>query len=182
MSDDQPQPQPLPIPVQVASSMAHLKTVSAQLNSASDALAKSVARLDQALHQLNLGIPAWVAVHEWEDETGDWIRHDVGYARVASKWGIALRILEGNINQETCTRDEQWLFADGPRDLRVAAVEKLPLLLQALAKRAMETTERIKAKTAFAAQVAQGATAPVALPPRVARPVAPRPANAPDEK
>lgn len=146
--------------IKVAGSFADLKSAAADLNAASDGLGKAISSLDASLQRLNLGISAWVRVNEWGDRT-DYILHQLGYDRVGPRWGIALRATEGNEAHDEVTRCDEWLFNDAPRDMRVAAVEKLPELLEKLTHNAKLTAERIRNKTEYAEQVASG----IALPP-----------------
>jgi hypothetical protein len=123
-----------------------LTSTSNSLNAASDELAKVVGALDEALKKLNIGLTVWVTVSRWADD----LRHgedQIGYAKVSGKWGIALRTfwddeaVGGPIDEGT------WLFNDAPRGLRLSGVDKIPELIEALAKRAFETTKRVQEKT-----------------------------------
>lgn len=143
-----------PSPDKISSSFEQLKAAATRLNAASDALGGTIAALDDALKTLNLGIWAWVTVSKVGLNNGDCILHRLGYARVGSKWGIALSRSEFNeyVSEED-GEAETWLFNDAPRALRVEAVGKLPSLLDALTERAQETADQIAGTIARAEEV-----------------------------
>jgi len=139
----------------VQSSYLQLSAVANDLNVISDELGKSISEIDAALKKLNLGITVWAEVGGWEDdEVHDYYCEELGYAKVGSKWGIALRTRSGNHADPEREHAESWLFSDGPRKLRLAAIEKLPDMLIKLSKEAVETTEKIKRKLSDAKEVA----------------------------
>lgn len=147
MSEKQPVPD-------VSASFQRLQDAATHLNAVSDELGKSITALDAALRPLNLGVSTWVSVESYEDPvTTDYWAKQLGYAKVGSKWGIALRHCRGNHNADFHNDPEEWLFNEGPRALRVKAVEKLPELLEALTRKATETAEDIKAQIGQAQHV-----------------------------
>jgi hypothetical protein len=138
----------------VQASYLQLSAVASDLNAISDELGKSVSEIDAALKKLNLGISVWVEIRSWTDVDFDYYRESVGYAKVDGKWGIALGTVSGNHNYADQENVEQWLFNDGPRKLRLDAIEKLPEVLKNLSEEAVSTTEKIKARLADAKEVA----------------------------
>lgn len=141
----------------VESSYRQLSAVAADLNNVSDELGKSIGELDSALKRLNLGVEVWVELHAGEgvhQEDMEFWSEDLGYAKVGGRWGVALRRVDGNYNYPDQEAVEQWLFNDGPRSLRLAAIGKIPDLLEKLGKQAVETTNKIKSRLADAQQVA----------------------------
>ncbi|HXM20998.1 MAG TPA: hypothetical protein VN948_07010 [Terriglobales bacterium] len=102
---------------------------------------------DVALKKLNLGISAWVVVSGNDDQSGEWWSREIGYTRIADKWGIALKTASGNYQWPEHDSEEKWLFKDAPRWMRIEAVGKIPDLLEALLKQAEDTTKKIKDKT-----------------------------------
>jgi hypothetical protein len=142
-----------PLPEKVAHSFQQLKAVAGQLNAASGDLGKPIAALEEALKRLNLGVPAWVKIRGDNDQHGNYDYLDLGYAKVGSTWGIALRERYGNEYLEG-ESGETWLFANAPRVYRIAAVDKLPDLLAQLTEDARETTERLREKIAKAQEIA----------------------------
>ncbi len=134
----------LPLSERVASSYQELAAVAGDLNAISDQLGKYVSELDSALKKLNLGVTVWVQLRGNEDpRTQDYWSEDVGYAKRDGKWGIALRKLHGNYNDPEYGESESWLFNDAPRELRLAAITKIPDLFDELSKKAFETTQRL---------------------------------------
>ena len=133
-----------------------LSTAAINLNQASDEFGRTISTLDEALLNLNLGVSAWVTICGNTVTNGDYWSRDIGYAKVRTKWGIALRKTSGNLNYEgeNDDVDEQWLFNDAPRWMRVESIDKIPDLLQKLIKQADETTARIKKKMAEAKELA----------------------------
>lgn len=106
-----------------------LKQTAMRLNAASDTLAAIVGKIEEKLKWLNLGVSAWI------DTSGgpDW-KIELGYTRIARKWGLAVRRTDG--------QDEQvWLFNDSPRFMRLDTVHRIPELLVAMNTNADRMTE-----------------------------------------
>ena len=139
----------------IAAVYKQLAVAAAELNTASDELGKSIAALDVALRRLNLGISAWIEfAGDMDAGTGDFWTQSVGYAKVGSRWGIAICNRAGNYHDPRPDTDDEWLFNAAPRALRVDAVRKLPDLLQELLQVADKTTAKIKDETAHAKTLA----------------------------
>lgn len=140
----------------VNTSFRQLSVAATHLNAVSDALGKSISELDSALKRLNLGVSAWVAINAGNDlpEDGYFWSEDIGYDKINNKWGIAIRTVSGNYMDPDIEHSERWLFNDAPRSLRVAAVEKIPDLIDKLNKEAEATAKKIKEKTDHARQLA----------------------------
>ena len=146
----------------ISNSYKQLTAAASELNIVSDELGKFVTALDSALRRLNLGIATWLRLESREDGFGNYIKRDLGYAKVGSKWGIALRTMTGNHNAPDNAVVEEWLFNDAPRALRIEAVEKLPDLFDGLVKEADAATKQIRTKTQHVQQlaIALGETGP----------------------
>jgi len=140
----------------VQASYQQLSAVATDLNAVSDELGKSINELDFALKKLNLGVSVWVPIRSGDGmpEDSSYWSEDIGYAKVAGKWGIALRTVHGDYSNPDWDRIEEWTFNDAPRLLRLSAIEKVPELLEKLSKEASETTKKIKARLAEAQEVA----------------------------
>jgi hypothetical protein len=138
----------------ISASYKQLTAAATELNAVSDELGKFVTALDVALRKLNLGIATWLRLESREDGSGNYIKRDLGYAKVGSKWGIALRTMSGNHNALEESNVEEWLFNDAPRALRIESVEKLPDLFESLVKEADAATKQIKTKTHHAQALA----------------------------
>ncbi|MBI2818333.1 MAG: hypothetical protein HYX72_15490 [Acidobacteria bacterium] len=139
----------------VQSSYQQLSAVAADLNSVSDELGKCIADLDAALKKLNLGVTKWVELRANDDpRTGDYWGEELGYAKVGGKWGIALRKVRGNPNWPDDDDSEEWPFNEGPRELRLAAIQKIPELLNELSEAATKMAANVRAKLGGAQEVA----------------------------
>jgi len=137
----------IPPAERVQESYKKLALAAPVLNSASDELCEAVSVFDAALRALNLGVSAWVTLSQGHDpEDGEWWSRDLGYARIGDSWGIALSKSRGNIGYPDRDTEEQWLFKDGPRWMRLESVGKIPDLLEALLKQTDDTTRKLKAK------------------------------------
>jgi hypothetical protein len=144
-----------PLPDNVAQSFLQLKAAAAQLNTVSDELGKPIAALDQALKRLNLGVGAWVPVWGGDGDHGETYWYvELGYDKIGSTWGIAIRERSGEHGDPEGERCDQWLFPNAPRKWRADAIEKLPMLLETLATTAAETTEKLRARIAKAQEIA----------------------------
>ena len=131
----------------VSAAFEKLATFAPELNAASDELATPIHTINEALQTLNLGVSAWVTfdVQHYEGEPL-WV-YSIGYAKVAGRWGIAIRDAGPEETRE-------WPFGDAPRSLRLEALEKLPELLDELANTASKTAVALKNKIAMTEQVA----------------------------
>jgi hypothetical protein len=145
----------------VQASYQRLTKVAANLNTASDNLGKVIALLDERLKKLNLGISAWHKYADYGDEAGNYRCSYLGYARVGNKWGIAISKTSGNHNSPPeYHKDEEWLFNDAPRNLRMEAVEHIPAMIETLISTAEQAVEKIKGRTDEAKQIAKVLTPP----------------------
>jgi hypothetical protein len=146
-----------PLPERVAKSFSLLSAAAKDLNSISDELGKSIAEIDFALKKLNLGVIVWVPIHKNDGlplESWYW-SEDVGYAKIGSNWGICLRKVSGDTETPFDDVVESWLFSEAPRVLRIAAIEKIPDLLEKLSEQALKTTNDIRARLSDANAVAE---------------------------
>jgi prefoldin subunit 5 len=138
-----------PLSARIASYYTQLSSVATELNAVSDELGKSISEIDAALKKLNLGISAWVVINSArldEDSGGDlhWTE-EIGYAKVNGKWGISLRTWESGLGDGDDNVEES-LFNDAPRALRLAAIEKIPELLEKLSNEAVKTTQKLQSR------------------------------------
>jgi|SRR5579862_4721336 len=129
-------------------SFDQLSAIAQSLNQATNELTRVVGALDESLQRLSVGIVVWVHVQTWSEEDSPFYEAEqVGYAKVNGLWGIAIRKVAGR--EDTDDPDEVrniWLFNDAPRDLRLRAIEKLPQVVDELAKAAAKTTEIVNKK------------------------------------
>ncbi|MGO8814981.1 MAG: hypothetical protein ACLQVG_10040 [Terriglobia bacterium] len=159
----------------VQSSYQQLSKVATDLNVVSDELGKCVVDLDAALKKLNLGVATWLKIRERQNErSGDFTNEFLGYEKINGKWGISLSRVIGNYNYgEDEASSEDWLFNEGPRELRLAAIEKIPELLNRLSETATKMAADVREKLGDAQQVAE------AIKLVASQPKGPRPAPEP---
>lgn len=144
----------VPLIERVTTSFKQLSVAANNLNQASDDLGKAISVIDAAIKKLNLGVATWVQISGYVDENADYWSHDLGYAKVGAKWGIALRTTSGNHQWDESHTSENWLFNDAPRPLRIEGIQALPELIDELTKAAEDTTKTIKRKAPEAYQIA----------------------------
>ena len=139
-----------PLPSSVQSSFRKVAAAATALNAASDRFSGLVREIDTLLKPLNIGISCWVTVSEWSTEN-DRGEEQVGYDKIKGNWCIGLR----NISDfsEQC---DEWAFSEGPRRMRLIAVDHLTELLDELAKKTEEGTARITDKTSYLEDLVSG--------------------------
>jgi hypothetical protein len=142
----------------VQTAYKQLSVAATALNSASDELGETISALDAALKKLALGIPTWHRIGGGEDEDYNYWDRYIGYAKIGTKWGVALSTVSGNRQYPEHENDESWLFNDAPRSFRIEAVDKIPDLLEALIAKVAETTKTIQTKTTEAKELAEAIT------------------------
>ncbi len=136
----------------IAKIQTHFKALSeiaSTLNTASDELTKTIAVLDEALKKLNVGLTVWVTFRSRDDERVPYVfdQDQIGYDKVNGVWGIALRRIWGDESNDQYNEDGPWAFNAASRELRLHSVDKIPEVIEALAKEAFNITKRIQEKT-----------------------------------
>ena len=126
----------------VVSSYKKLETAASHLNEASDSLAKSISRLDLILKKLGLGVSSWLEISSFTEEDSTYVDRYIGYAKINGKWGLALSEIAGH-RQHGTLREEEWLFNDAPRMLRIEAIPKIPDFIDNLTMAAVACLERL---------------------------------------
>jgi hypothetical protein len=144
-----------PLPEQVSTLFKQLVSSAAELNTATEEFSKTVAPLDVSLQKLNVGIECWVPVQRYDEPSGEFEVQELGYARINRVWGIALRVRKGHSDFPDREDEETWRFNEGPRRLRIDAVDALPELLERLIKKADATTRKVRESTLLARDVAK---------------------------
>jgi hypothetical protein len=100
-------------------------------------------------------------VEAWSDEeglsSGVW---RLAYGKMAGKWGFFIEYLTEDLRAGH-EDYESWLFKDAPREQRIKAVEKIPLLLEALVKKSTDVASDIEGKLSYAKSLASALPAPV---------------------
>jgi hypothetical protein len=126
-----------------------------QLNQTSDALGKYVAEIEEALKTLNLGVSAWVTIDVYSQMDGMATLHEeLGYDKIGKTWCIGIRSYRAPEWDDGWLDYERWIFNEGPRELRIAATDHFPALIQKLNKEASEIAKRVGEKLPTASKVA----------------------------
>lgn len=139
------------------SSLRSLSISAAALNTATLRLTKSIEILDSSLKKLNLGISSWIEISsEHSPDERFWSKEELGYAKVNGKWGLALRVFNGDecVTDEEGTSCTEWLFCDAARDLRIRALPHLPRLIVQLNSDAESITSKITERVKEAEELA----------------------------
>ena len=129
-------------------SYRQLPVVATSLNSESDRLNASAARLESLLKKHPIGVSSWVSFDDGNSSPNGnmYWSEEVGFAKINGKWGLAIRTLSGDVtdpDREECTA---WPFSESPRRLRVKAVKKFPELLEQLIKDGTEMVKEVAAQ------------------------------------
>jgi hypothetical protein len=131
-------------------SFQNLAALSENLNEASDLVSQQLADFEKAFNAFNLGVSAWIVLHEWDTPVNSgertyWIKEgiSIGYGKHKGKWGL----LYSEWNDVQDEWHIQWL-REAPREDRLTAVAKLPELLSKLEAEASKVAEDARAKAA----------------------------------
>jgi prefoldin subunit 5 len=146
----------VPASERIAQSFKELAVSAAQLNAASDELARAIAPIDAALKKLNIGVAVWHQYFSEQDgRNGNYWGRSIGYTKIGSRWGLALSEASGNVQYAPDDDSEEWLYNDAPRWMRIEAVDHVPALLEALVKQVNKTATDLTKKSEQANELAQ---------------------------
>ncbi len=144
----------------VRDSFKELAKTSSHLNSVSDALGKYIAEIEKALKTLKLGVASWVVVERSSQDDGLVVTtRSLGYDRIGKNWCIALRSCTDADWAEEPLEYESWIFNEGPRWLRIKAIDHLPALIEKLNADAANIAKHVKDKLPTAYEVANEVSA-----------------------
>lgn len=142
--------------------LAALEPVAAELNSASDAFSEELKQVEGELRKLNVGVdvtlrPAFHSERPEMIETGEhrhvelrWTDSFLAYGKVGNLWRILVRqefvfMDPGSMTQDTPELPgEERPLLESPRELRLAAAEKIGALLDLITEEAKKKTEAVK--------------------------------------
>ena len=132
------------LPADIKAPFRELSKTAHQLNFVSDTLGKFVFEVESGLKTLNLGVSSWVTVAE-SPMNDDLVTYyeQLGYDKVGKNWCIALRSYRVAEWSDDYLDYEVWPFGDGPRPLRIKAIDHLPALLQKLNSEAAKLAKRM---------------------------------------
>jgi hypothetical protein len=138
----------------IKQSLDLLSSVSDSLNKASDLLTARISEVEAALQRYRLGIDAWVPLAEFSNgPVNPALIQELGYGRYGGKWGLL--VVEYYDDAEG-PEDEvkQTLLRESSRDIRLAAVDKLPDLIQKIVQEAQKVAEEAALKAEKTRQIA----------------------------
>ena len=75
-----------PVTARVTAAFGKLVVSAAELNVASDELARPISDIDTALQKLNLGVSAWVKVAGGQDDRCEWFLRTLAWVRESIRW------------------------------------------------------------------------------------------------
>jgi prefoldin subunit 5 len=144
----------------IESTLKKLASVSQSLNQASDEVTSCIADVETALREYKLGIEVWVDIGHWTEGVrsshGSYYKlartRRLGYGKKDGKWGLLTYL-----NAEESEDWEEYAFLrESSREIRLAAIDKLPELLEALVAKAVRTAQQVTKKAEKAGQIAAG--------------------------
>src|ERR1051325_9924900 len=145
-----PTPDPAVPPPVIAAFHEELSAASAELAEAAQELNVPIEEIEKYLASLKIHVAAWVKVKGWEDQYENFWKRELGYDFTGDAWHIAIRETSGNSNNPEHESSGTWAFSKSPKKSRISAVDKLPELMQEIAKEAQKTARRLKEKAAEA--------------------------------
>src|SRR3954447_19342551 len=143
-----------------AAALASLKPVAKNVVAAAEALTGPVMAVDAELRRMHIAFEAWVNYNTYSEGPHDYTNWDIGYSRVDRRWGIALRIVNGDERFPDQQAIESWHFNESPIFLRHRAIDKLPDLIEALAKTGEKVAHRLTAAVTRASTIADTVSPP----------------------
>ena len=145
----------------VTTTLKHLDSITQTLNEASDELSKQIVAIESALSKYDIGIEVWMELSEQAyfscpDEKGRihtpfTLVERLGYRKHGGKWGL---IVDSCLEEFFPDDVEGCLLRYTSRKTRLAAIEKLPYLLEVLAEEAAKVNEEMVDKAAQARELA----------------------------
>lgn len=145
---------PITTDVDVSRLLSELKSSANQLNAATDVINAALQSTESQIRDMNIGLECWPVDCEIDRQWSTINYHSfdatyLGFARISKSWCLAVRTRSGFDNGEDCPRDYRiaWAAEGEPspllkasRPIRIAALEKLPLLVGALKQLADEAS------------------------------------------
>jgi len=145
----------------VEASLKQLSLLSKSLNEASDELSKQISAIESAVNQFKLGIWAWVrepilTESELSDPDAEGKRfelnyhYQLGYGKHNGKWGLLVSYFWEANDEDTKIE----FLRDTSREIRINAIDKIPDLLDILAKDMSRLTQETSKKASEAKELA----------------------------
>jgi len=146
--------------------LAELTKNAAEFNRATDSINSLIERFEETLRNLQLGLETWVVnpplsseEREVEDDDGTQVDGSVdaelGFTKRAGEWGLAVRtavyrrVYLEDTDWELLRVESEFPLRDGSRELRIAALEQFPHLLQELNDKVKQITKKIHTARQF---------------------------------
>jgi hypothetical protein len=138
--------------------LSKFRRSAARLNEESDSINEIIASVERQLVEANAGFECWATPFRAEPErcydNGDdneghlaWTETLVGFAKLEDAWRLAVKEREARkYNDEdrpTYSYDDPFALSQASRSIRVAALGKLPELIEALSTKADSAVELI---------------------------------------
>src|SRR5713101_2616187 len=153
--------------VEVSRLLSDLKISAERLNAATDVINRELQSAESQIRDMNIGLECWPSGCELDHRprTGSQFFDAVclGFAHVSKSWCLAVRTMTGFEGSEFEGREAEILsegepspLLQAPRPIRIAALEKLPLLIAAL----KETADEAAIPTQDAAKAIERSKAP----------------------
>jgi hypothetical protein len=125
---------------------SRLQDLSNDLNKKSDELNESLKAFEAKLASFRLGVTAWVSppLETEKEDDGNEITTKLGYSKVTGSWCLTLEYDDDFTSGfDNAPYPHYTPLSQAPRDLRIKAVEQLPMLLKEIEKRADEAVKEV---------------------------------------
>lgn len=165
MTSDQSAPKVLQ---SIRESFAGLAESAKALNKVSDEFGAAIAGIEAAIGKLGVGVEAWHKFAGGWSEDGEWWSESLGYAKIGSRWCLAIRTACGDYANPDGDSAETWPLNEAPRALRVDAVPHISALILALNDAALKAKAKIEKRTEDVRAIASELRA--SIPPAAAAP------------
>jgi len=145
----------------VSALLKQLSSVSQDLNEASNELSEQIKSIEAALACRKLGVRAWVEMRRRPEREPasdgrvyEFTRVDsLGYDKHQGKWGLLVVSYYEETFDPSDFEDAK-LLRDAPRELRMAAVDLLPKLIQKIGEEASKLAKDVARKAEEAKSIA----------------------------
>ncbi len=144
----------------VSALLKKLSSVSQDLNEASNQLSEQIKSIEAALASQKLGVRAWVELRRTSEreKASDGRIYEItrvdslGYDKHQGRWGLLVHSwIEEFVDPDD---SDVSLLRDAPRELRMAAVDALPKLIQQIGEEALKLAKDVARKAEQAKSIA----------------------------
>lgn len=120
--------------------LSRLLSSAKSLNAVSDQISTEVSEIEAALAANRIGVAAWVEVDRWTEGARDFLIPyvaSIGYDKHNGKWALLYSVW-----CEATEDSDVSFLRDTSREIRIGALQKLPLLFEKLAEETQKLTEK----------------------------------------